>query len=126
MEYEPTTRCGSSRYNYQIAVPALLCLIIFNILPVFLIILYPIKVFRRCLSKCKLDSLSLTAFTEKFYYCYRRSCRWKGHEELCWFLLSLEVYIYHSAFIAFIILCSIHFCLYGYILCFFFFSHQQF
>ena len=70
MQYDPTVHCSSSRY-YQMAVPALLSLCIFNILPVLLIVFYPIKVFRKCLSKCRLDSLSLTAFTEKFYCCYR-------------------------------------------------------
>ena len=70
MQYDPTLSCSGSKY-YQMAVPALLCLCIFNILPVLLIVFYPIKVFRKCLSKCKLDSLSLTAFTEKFYGCYR-------------------------------------------------------
>ena len=70
MEYDPTVSCGSSRY-YQMAIPALLCLCIFSFLPALLLVLYPIKVFRRCLSKCKLDRLSLVAFTEKFYGCYR-------------------------------------------------------
>ena len=70
MEYNPTVRCISPRY-YQMAVPALLRLFIFNILPALLLVFYPIKVFRKCLSKCKLDSLSLTAFTERFYGCYR-------------------------------------------------------
>ena len=36
-----------------------------------MLILYPIKIIRKCLSKCKLDSLSLNLFTEKFYSCYR-------------------------------------------------------
>ena len=67
MEYDPTVGCSSPRY-YQVAVPVLLCLFIFNILPALLLVLYPI---RKCLTKCKLDSLSLTAFTERFYGCYR-------------------------------------------------------
>ena len=70
MEYDPTILCSGPRY-YQVAVPALLCLFIFNILPALLLVFYPIKVFRNCLTKCKLDSLSLTAFTERFYGCYR-------------------------------------------------------
>ena len=70
MEYDPSVPCSGSRY-YLVAVPAILFLFIINILPTLLIVFYPIKVFRKCLSKCKLDSLSLTAFTEKFYSCYR-------------------------------------------------------
>ena len=70
MEYDTTINCSSSRY-YQFAVPALFSLCIFNILPALLLVFYPIGVFRKCLFKCKLDSLSLAAFTEKFYCCYR-------------------------------------------------------
>ena len=70
MEYDPTVNCTGSKY-YQVAVPAIFSLCIFNILPALLLVFYPIKVFRKCLSKCKLDSLSLAAFTEKFYCCYR-------------------------------------------------------
>ena len=70
MEYDPTINCSGSKY-YQVAVPAIFSLCIFNILPALLLVFYPIKVFRKCLSKCKLDSLSLAAFTEKFYCCYR-------------------------------------------------------
>ena len=64
-QYDPTVKCGSSRY-YQMAVPALLCLCIFNFLPALLLVFYPIGAFRKCLSKCKLDSLSLTTFKENF------------------------------------------------------------
>jgi hypothetical protein len=53
------------------AVPALLCLCIFNFLPALLLVFYPIGAFRKCLSKCKLEILSFTLFTEKFYGCYR-------------------------------------------------------
>ena len=70
MEYDPTVNCSGSKY-YQVAVPAIFSLCIFNILPALLLVFYPIKVFRKCLSKYKLDSLSLAAFTEKFYWCYR-------------------------------------------------------
>ena len=70
MEYDASVHCSGSR-NYQVAVPALLFVCIFNILPALLLVFYPIKVFRKCLSRCKLDNLSLTAFTEKFYRDYR-------------------------------------------------------
>ena len=45
--------------------------IVFNVLPVLLLVLYPFKLFRRCLSKCKLDKLFVTIFVEKFHSCYR-------------------------------------------------------
>ena len=43
----------------------------FYIFPVILLILYPFKLFRRCLSKCKLDYHFVTMFVEKFHGCYR-------------------------------------------------------
>ena len=98
MEYDPAVRCSSSRY-YQVAVPALLCLFIFNILPALLLVLYPIKVFRKYLSKCKLDSLSLTAFTERFYGCYRNGL--DGGRDMrsfagFYFLLRFLPFLYHG------------------------------
>ena len=42
-----------------------------NILPTLLLIFYPIKLFRTCLSKCRLDGIALNIFVEKFYGCYR-------------------------------------------------------
>ena len=51
-------------------IPALITFIIFNVLPIFLLLLYPVGL-RACLSKCKLDGLTLYTFVEKFYGCYR-------------------------------------------------------
>ena len=45
--------------------------IIFNLLPILLLVLYPFGRFRRMLSKLRLDRISLTIFTEKFHCCYR-------------------------------------------------------
>ena len=50
---------------------ALPLMFIFNVLPVLLLVLYPFKLFRRCLSKCRLDQLFVTTFVEKFHGCYR-------------------------------------------------------
>ena len=58
-----------SRSNYvYLAIPLMF---LFNILPVLLLVFYPLKLFRRCISKCKLDKLFVTAFVEKFHGCYR-------------------------------------------------------
>jgi hypothetical protein len=48
-----------------------LLLLIFDIIPILLLILYPFKPFRTCLSKCKMDRLFITIFVEKFHGCYR-------------------------------------------------------
>ena len=53
------------------AIPAIFMSCFFNILPTLLILLYPIGLFRACLSKCKLDGIALYIFVEKFYGCYR-------------------------------------------------------
>ena len=41
------------------------------VLPPLLLILYPIRMFRSCLSKCRLKSLTITIFTDKIQSCYR-------------------------------------------------------
>ena len=58
--------------KYIIAViSALVICIIFNLLPILLLVLYPFGRFRKMLSKLRLDRISLTIFTEKFHCCYR-------------------------------------------------------
>ena len=44
---------------------------LFNLLPILLLVLYPTSVFRKALSKCRLDRFALTIFVEKFHSCYR-------------------------------------------------------
>ena len=60
-------RFSVPKYVY-IIIPFILA---FNLLPVLLLVLYPFKLFRRCLSKCKLDRLFVITFVEKFHGCYR-------------------------------------------------------
>ena len=52
-------------------ISALVICIIFNLLPVLLLVLYPFGRFRRMLSKLRLDRISLMIFIEKFHCCYR-------------------------------------------------------
>ena len=44
-----------------------------NVLPPLLLFLYSIRTFRLCLSKCWLNSVALTIFTDKLLHCYRNS-----------------------------------------------------
>ena len=60
-----------STYHLLFAIPSVLIFIICNFLPPLLLILYPIKSFQSCLSKCHLNSIALNIFTEKIYACYR-------------------------------------------------------
>ena len=61
----------SDVHYYLFVIPSLLIFIVFNILPPLLLILYPIKAFRSCLSKCHLDITILNIFIEKLHGCYR-------------------------------------------------------
>ena len=56
---------------YLLGILPLLAVIVFNILPALLLVLYPFKIFRKLLSKCKLNGLALTTFVEKFHCSYR-------------------------------------------------------
>ena len=60
-----------SKEHLIFAIPAILVSCIFNLLPTLLLLFYPFRLFRACLSKCKLNSLALYTFVEKFYGCYR-------------------------------------------------------
>ena len=50
---------------------SVLVLLIFNILPPLLLILYPTRAFRYCLSKCHLNSHTIFIFTDKIQSCYK-------------------------------------------------------
>ena len=85
--------------NFAVAVPVL---VVFNLLPVMILIPYSFKCSRACFSKCKLNCLALTAFTEKFYGCYKDGLN--GEKDLrflsgLFFLLRylaiLQFYLFH-------------------------------
>ena len=58
-------------YYYLFAVPSLVMFLVFNLLPPLLLILYPIKAFQSCLSRCHLNLITLNIFVEKIQGCYR-------------------------------------------------------
>ena len=60
-----------SLYHLSFVIPGVLISLIFNILPPLLLILYPIQIFRSCLSKCHLNSIVMHIFLDKVYACYR-------------------------------------------------------
>ena len=72
--YDPSADCigvDDSTKSFSVAILATVSIVLFFILLVLLLVLYPIKQFRACISKCKLDRLSVTAFVEKFHGCYK-------------------------------------------------------
>ena len=44
---------------------------VFNVIPLLLLVLYPVRIFRKVLSKCRLDGLGPMIFVEKFHSSYR-------------------------------------------------------
>ena len=70
MMFDMDIDCLSGRH-WSFLVPMVVFSIVFNILPALLLVFYPFKLFRRCSSKCRLDSLLVSTFVEKFHGCYR-------------------------------------------------------
>ena len=111
----------SSQKHLLFVIPLVFVLVMFNILPALLLALYPVKVFRACLSKCRLDRLFLTAFVERFHGCYRDGLDggrdMRSFSGMYFFLISLaslhQHYFYESLslsvwlYVAFVFLASI-------------------
>ena len=67
---DPNIDCLSAKHLAFI-IPAILAFIIFNLLPTCLLVFYPIKAVRALLSKCRLDTIALKIFVEKFHHFYK-------------------------------------------------------
>ena len=67
---DPNIIVGSQTY-YTIVFTVVLITVLFSFLPVLVLTLYPFRVFRTLLSKCRLDCITLTIFVEKFHGCFR-------------------------------------------------------
>ena len=70
MDYDHNFMCMGSKH-IAIAAVSLLIIFVFNILPALLLVLYPFKIIRFCLFKCRFNMLHLNAFVDKFHSCYR-------------------------------------------------------
>ena len=62
--------CRSTKHLLY-AIPMLITVFLLNILPTLLLLCYPVKIFRRCLTKCKVNGLFLVTFIERFQGCYK-------------------------------------------------------
>ena len=64
------------------AILALVALLVFNILPLLLLVLYPCQCFQRCLNRCNIGCQALHTFMDVFQGSYKngtngtRDCRW--------------------------------------------------
>ena len=94
---DPNIDCWRAKHLLY-TVPALLVLLLFNILPTFLLILYPFKGFKDLLFQCKLDTVALFNFTDKFYCYYRDGSRVKPDMRCCsglyFFLMAVACSVY--------------------------------
>ena len=63
----------ASTYQLSLAIPVALITIILIIPPPLFLLLYPIKTFRSCLSKCGLNFIAIHIFIDKVYSCYKNS-----------------------------------------------------
>ena len=50
--------CGDTKH-ITTAIPAIIIIGIFNLLPALLLVLYPIRAFRACLTKCRLNGIAV-------------------------------------------------------------------
>ena len=69
--FVPNAECKYHTSSWPIAISTVVSFVVYNLIPMLLLILYPFKIFRVCLSKCKLERLFITLFVEKFHSCYR-------------------------------------------------------
>ena len=81
MYYDGTVRFfGKKHLPY--AIPAITALLVFNIFPILLLLLYPCNCFQRLLNRLHLNSTALTFFMDSFQGSFKdgtngtRDCRW--------------------------------------------------
>ena len=98
---DPNIDCWGAQHLPYI-IPAILALLICNILPTFLLILYPLKAVKALLSRCGLVSIDIALFhfTEKFYCYYKDHTTYKQnmrHFSSLYFFLMATVYALYIA-----------------------------
>ena len=90
-----TTTYGSTDHLIVLA-PAVMIFFILNIVPPLLLMLYPVKAFKLCLLKCRLDFIAVDIFVDKLQGCYRNSldkgCDMRSFPGL-YFLLRMVIYL---------------------------------
>ena len=89
------------------AVSAGLISTIFNLLPALLLVLYPVRFFRKMLSKLRLDRISLMIFMEKFHCCYRDGL---GDTKDMRSFSGIYFFLVFSLVVAVLLLCDILHC----------------
>ena len=62
---------SSSTYHILLSILVIVIGIIYNILPLLLLLLHPFRKFRSCLSRLHLNFIAVNTFVDKVYGCYR-------------------------------------------------------
>jgi len=97
---------GSEHLWY--ALPAFIITLMFNILPLLFLFLFPLRCFQRCLHRCGLRCLVFCTFADAFQGCYKdgtdgtRDCRWfSGVHLLVRFVIvvAFEMARHHAMYI---------------------------
>lgn len=70
MMLDMNIRCGSAEH-VLIAIPVLITAFVLSVIPMIILAFYPVKIFRKCMAKFKLNKLALLAFIERFHGCYK-------------------------------------------------------
>ena len=65
------------------AVPAVVITVVFNVLPLILLFLYPLRCFQKCLNRCHLRCTALHTFVDAFQGCYKNGT--DGTRDYRWF-----------------------------------------
>ena len=92
---DPSIDYGGS-YHLAFAIPSVFTCLVVNVLPPLLLVLYPCRAFRSCLSKCHFDFIAVQVFIDKVYSCYRNGL--DGGRDMrsfsgLYFLLRLAAYL---------------------------------
>ena len=68
------SKFGSSQVApVPLVIIPILCLLVFVILPMAVLLLYPFKIFQRCLTCCRLDRPCLHALVDAYQGCFKNS-----------------------------------------------------
>ena len=78
------------------SIPSVFTCLVVNVLPPLLLVFYPCRAFRSCLSKCHFDFIAVQVFIDKVYSCYRNGL--DGGRDMrsfsgLYFLLRLAAYL---------------------------------
>ena len=63
----------SPSFSAALVIIPILCLLVFVILPMAVLLLYPLKIFQRCLTCCRLDRPGLHALVDAYQGCFKNS-----------------------------------------------------